>query len=337
VFAFGDARPYGPTRADSDGSPIVAVAATPMGNGYWLVASDGGILARGDAHFYGSPSTRGGHHDIVSIASTPDGRGYWLVAGSGGILSYGDARFYGSAIADGVHDRFVGMAATPDGRGYWLAGADGKVLAFGDARTQDTEAPSRATVPIEAIAADPDGRGFWLLPATAHAVHALPPAGKGLMPCRVTAIGDSVMLDVAPALAAAIPGIAVQAAVSRQWDAGIALVKQLKAERTLGAIVVIDLGTNGPVTWQQFLDMMGALAGASRVVFVTVHLPPSYSWSASVDEILREGVARYPQDRLADFDKLAAQNPQWFASDGVHMPIGGPGAQAMAALIKSAI
>ena len=34
--------------------PIVGMAATPAGHGYWLVASDGGIFAFGDAGFYGS-------------------------------------------------------------------------------------------------------------------------------------------------------------------------------------------------------------------------------------------------------------------------------------------
>jgi hypothetical protein len=45
----------------------------------------------------------------------------------------------------------------------------------------------------------------------------------------------------------------------------------------------------------------------------------------------------YPEDRLADFNALANANPQWFGSDGVHMPIGGAGAQAMASLIKQTI
>jgi len=33
--------------------PIVGMAATPDGKGYWEVASDGGIFAFGDAGFYG--------------------------------------------------------------------------------------------------------------------------------------------------------------------------------------------------------------------------------------------------------------------------------------------
>jgi lysophospholipase L1-like esterase len=153
----------------------------------------------------------------------------------------------------------------------------------------------------------------------------------------VTAIGDSVMLDCEPDLQKDIPGIDVEAEVSRQWDDGIALAQDLKSERILGSIVIIDLGTNGPVSLEDFQQMMDVLSGASVVVFVTVHLPPSYSWSQSVNETLEQGVPMYKDARLADFNALADQNPEWFGSDGVHMPIGGTGAQAMAALIASKI
>ena len=34
--------------------PIVGMAATPDGGGYWEVASDGGVFAFGDAGYYGS-------------------------------------------------------------------------------------------------------------------------------------------------------------------------------------------------------------------------------------------------------------------------------------------
>jgi hypothetical protein len=145
------------------------------------------------------------------------------------------------------------------------------------------------------------------------------------------------MLDVQPSLESDIPGIDVNAVVSRQWDDGVQVVQEMKADGTLGSTVVIDLGTNGPVTPQMFEQMMSALAGASVVVFVTVHLPPSYSWSESVNVTLEQGVTKYPEDRLCNFDYYADQNPEWFGSDGVHMPIGGAGAQFMAHLIASTI
>ena len=228
------------------------------------------------------------------------------------------------------------MAATPDGHGYWLAGSDGEVFGYGDAHLYGTAASVVQENPIVAMAPSPGGDGYWLLP-TSPPPNSLPAPGPGFVPGHVTAIGDSVMLDAEPALVADIPGIDVEAAVSRQWYEGVALAQQLKSEGRLGAIVVIDLGTNGPVTTEMFAQMMDVLAGASRVVFVTVHLPSYYSWSKSVNETLAECVPRYPRDRLADFNKLADENPQWFYGDGVHMPIGGAGAQAMAAVIKAQI
>jgi lysophospholipase L1-like esterase len=154
---------------------------------------------------------------------------------------------------------------------------------------------------------------------------------------HVTAIGDSVMLDAQPDLVADIPGIDVEAVVSRQWDSGVELAQEMRAEGRLGSIVVIDLGTNGPVYVQQFQQMMQALSGASIVVFVTVHLPPSYSWANSVNQTLEAEVPHYRNARLANFNALADANPAWFGPDGVHMAIGGTGAQAMAFLIASEI
>jgi len=172
---------------------------------------------------------------------------------------------------------------------------------------------------------------------TASPPHSSGGCRPGFVCGHVTAIGDSVMLDAQPCLEADVPGIDVEAQVSRQWYQGVQLAQQMRAGGTLGSIVVIDLGTNGPVTPAMFQQMMSVLSGASVVVFVTVHLPQSYSWWQSVNETLEQGVPMYPHARLANFNALADQNPGWFGSDGVHMPIGGPGAQAMASLIASTI
>lgn len=337
VFSFGDAARLPGARRAARKSPIVAAAATPSGRGYWLLSADGKVLARGDAREHGDPRARAGRGDFVAIAPTPGGRGYWLATASGGVVNYGDARFHGSAIRVGRSGRTVAIAASADGRGYWLAASDGSVLGFGDARVYRRTASSGPAAPVVSIAPAPSGHGYWLLPEISRASAGPPPPGKGFVACQVTAIGDSVMLDAAPALRADIPGIDVQAAVSRQWDAGIVLAEKLKSEGVLGASVIVDLGNNGPVSPQQFTAVMDVLAGASRVVFVTVHLPPAYSWSASANAVIEQGVARYPRDRLADFNTLADANPQWFGADGVHMRIGGPGAQAMAAVIKVAL
>jgi hypothetical protein len=113
--------------------PIVGMAATPSGGGYWMVATDGGIFSFGDAQFYGSTGAIRLNKPIVGMAATPDGKGYWMVASDGGIFSFGDAAFYGSTGNLHLNSPIVGMTPTPDGQGYWFAASDGGVFSFGDA------------------------------------------------------------------------------------------------------------------------------------------------------------------------------------------------------------
>jgi hypothetical protein len=154
--------------AGSNGSltlarPIVGMASTPDGGGYWLVAGDGGIFSFGDAVFHGSTGAMRLNEPIVGMASTPDGGGYWLVAADGGIFSFGDAAFHGSTGAIHLVAPIVGMAATPDGHGYWLAAADGGVFNFGSAGF-DGSAAGRHPGDAEAgMAATPTGGGYWLV------------------------------------------------------------------------------------------------------------------------------------------------------------------------------
>jgi hypothetical protein len=54
VFSYGDATFYGSTGGQHLNAPIVSIATTPDGQGYWLFAADGGVFNYGDAGFYGS-------------------------------------------------------------------------------------------------------------------------------------------------------------------------------------------------------------------------------------------------------------------------------------------
>ena len=333
---FGTARYFGAVAHKDIGSGVIGMAASSSGRGYLLATASGRVLRFGDARFHGSIVARIKDR-VATIVETNNGGGYWLACSNGGVFSFGDARFHGSVRGLPLSTPIVAMAATPDGGGYWLVASNGRVFHYGDARFYGSASPAVRNSPIVAMAATPDGRGYWLLPTIPAPPVGLPAPGKGFVAGHVTSIGDSVMIDAQPALESDIPGIDVEAAVSRQWDDGITIAQQLKSENRLGAIVVIDLGTNGPVSQHQFTNMMDVLSGASRVVFVTVHLPSYYTWSSSVNATLEQGVPHYARDRLADFNKLADKNPQWFYSDGIHMPIGGAGAQAMASLIKSKI
>ena len=143
--------------------PVVGMAATPSGAGYWLVASDGGIFTFGDAGFFGSTGAVRLNRPIVGMAATPSGRGYWLVASDGGIFTFGDAGFYGSTGAVRLNRPIVGMAATPSGRGYWLVASDGGIFTFGDAGFYGSTGAVRLNRPIVGMAATPSGHGYWLV------------------------------------------------------------------------------------------------------------------------------------------------------------------------------
>ena len=86
---------YGSMGGKHLNAPVVDIAPTADGGGYWLVASDGGVFTFGDAIFHGS---MGGTHlnkPVVGIAATGNSSGYWMVATDGGIFSFG-APFLGS-------------------------------------------------------------------------------------------------------------------------------------------------------------------------------------------------------------------------------------------------
>jgi hypothetical protein len=201
IFNFGNATNYGSTYtygitglggSHPLNAPIVGMAATPDGKGYWLVSADGGVFDFGNARFYGSTYTYGitglsGSHPlnapIVGIVPTANGQGYWLIAADGGIFDFGNAHFYGSTYTYGItglsgshplNARIVGMAATSNGGGYWMVAADGGVFNFGDARFYGSTYSDGLTglsgshplnKPVVGMTVAPGGQGYWMVAA----------------------------------------------------------------------------------------------------------------------------------------------------------------------------
>jgi hypothetical protein len=50
--------------------PVVGIASTPGGSGYWETATDGGIFSFGDAAFFGSTGGIVLNQPVVGIAGT---------------------------------------------------------------------------------------------------------------------------------------------------------------------------------------------------------------------------------------------------------------------------
>jgi hypothetical protein len=213
--------------------------------------------------------------------------------------------------------------------------------AAGKAPATTTSAPGTATADPSTQAPSPPGARTTTPSAPATVAHGpltsppLPAPGPGFVAGHVSAVGDSVMLDYQTALEQDVPGIDVQAAVSRQWTTGVSILQQELAAGQLGSVVVVGLGTNGPITTTDFNSMMSVLSGASRVVFVNVFV--DRPWQDANNAVLATGVAQHANAVLADWYTLASQHTTWLYPTQTHLPIGGPGAQALAALVADEV
>jgi hypothetical protein len=135
----------------------------------------------------------------------------------------------------------------------------------------------------------------------------------------VYAIGESVMLGAAPILESA--GINVNAAVSRQGANMVDVVRDLITAGSLGKVIVIQTGTNGPVSDEVFASIMALLPPdkVPEVVFMTVHAPRS--WVPANNVRIKALPSKYPNVKVLDWDAAAAtiQDQLSYADGGIHL------------------
>jgi peptidoglycan/LPS O-acetylase OafA/YrhL len=138
----------------------------------------------------------------------------------------------------------------------------------------------------------------------------------------VSAVGDSVMLGAADRLYKDIDNLAVMdAEVGLQASAATDILRWRRDSGQLGEVVIVHIGSNGIFTARQFDEMMQVLAGVRRVVFVNVDVPRT--WAQPNNEVLAEGVQRYPNAVLVDWYSASVAHPEYFVRDGVHLTIEG--------------
>jgi len=134
----------------------------------------------------------------------------------------------------------------------------------------------------------------------------------------VSAIGDSVMLGAVGRLQKDIRGLTVvDAEVGLQVYAATDILRSRRASGQLGEVVIVHLGNNGTFTKGEFDQIMRLLSGVDRVVFVNVKVPRP--WEEPNNEVIAEGVKRYPNAVLVDWHSASADRPGLYYSDGYHL------------------
>ena len=137
------------------------------------------------------------------------------------------------------------------------------------------------------------------------------------MPQGVIGVGDSVMLGARGALQSTIPGMVVDAVVSRQFANTIPVLQSYKDQGLLPNTVVVHLGTNGRFGDGEFDTMMATIGPDRQAYFVTSRVPRS--WQADVNSHLASGVSRHTNAHLIDWGSFSNCHNDWFAQDGYHV------------------
>jgi peptidoglycan/LPS O-acetylase OafA/YrhL len=136
-------------------------------------------------------------------------------------------------------------------------------------------------------------------------------------PLRVTAVGDSVMLGAASALAADVPNLDLDAKVGRQMSAALDILRTDRDSGRLGNVVVVHMGSNGYLTRGEFDEMMQILSGVQRVIVLNDKVPRP--WEDSNDALLADAASAYPTVRLLDWRAASTPHPELFWDDATHL------------------
>ena len=169
IFAFGDAGFYGSMGGTALNQPVVGMAATPDGSGYWEVALTAASspsatpVLRLERWLPGDVRrVDQGDHRHPGRQGLLGGRGRRLDLRLRRRRHFGSAAGFTLAANGSDGNASVrGLTATPDGRGYWEVAHDGGIFAFGDAGFYGSMGGAPLHAGIVDVAATPDGRGYW--------------------------------------------------------------------------------------------------------------------------------------------------------------------------------
>jgi lysophospholipase L1-like esterase len=150
---------------------------------------------------------------------------------------------------------------------------------------------------------------------------------------KVSLVGDSLNLGVEPYLQSDLQGWRIETddVVGRSTATGVERLRA--ASPSLGAYVIVSLGTNDPVetvaAFRAAVAEVLQIATPRRcVVWATIRRDgDAYE---PFDQILRDASAGNRNLRLVDWTSMLQAHPEWLASDGIHASADGYEARAKA-------
>ena len=228
------------------------------------------------------------------------------------------------------------VAATAAAAVLVVAAATGTVAALvsdpGVGETQAVVEAGQQAIRDADSSPDPTPRSSTGGSATASP-SATPVAAPEPAGAQITAVGDSVMLAAAPTLEAQLPGVSIDAVVSRHLGTAPGILQADLDAGTLRKIVVIGLATNGPID-RSMLEQLRAQIGPQREL-VVINAQAPRNWIDPNNAILSAFAQSYRNVELANWHDAAQTVLPLLARDQIHF--GASGARVFAGTIEDAL
>lgn len=148
----------------------------------------------------------------------------------------------------------------------------------------------------------------------------------------VTAVGDSVLININSYLRNYIPNLYLDGEVGRDLPDGPVVLENIKNNQGLSDIILIALGSNGKMEADD-LDQIMAIADGREVLFInTSHTQP---WEDYINDQLKKFCDKTDNAYLVDWYSYAKGKKDLFAQDLVHPNV--EGSEAYANIVARAI
>jgi hypothetical protein len=157
-----------------------------------------------------------------------------------------------------------------------------------------------------------------------------PPPGD-----QISALGDSVMLAASPALRHRLPGIRIDAKVSRAMQKGPGIISGWAHHGSLRPVVLLGLGTNGPFPADMLEGIIHQLGPDRTLYLVNVYLP-TRPWGGEVNHTLTKVASAHTNVHLIDWRSAAGAHQNLLWPDRIH-PRPGAGADLYARTVVEAM
>ena len=151
---------------------------------------------------------------------------------------------------------------------------------------------------------------------------------------QIVAVGDSVMLAATPTVQETFPGILIDAVVSRQMSQAPEIVRSLVKKGLMRPILVLGLGTNGPIDLSTIQDVKAIVGPKVQLVLVNVQAPKG--WVPEVNAIVSGYAQQQRNVELANWHDAIQPRLDVLSRDQVH-PGGPTGGKIYAGAIRDAL